>query len=221
MDGVMAPVKGANCCEDVDKFLINLTATVPSATLPPPPVATQHDSILMTIPENVRHIVIDHCYVTIPEVFSLQEDNVITYIAGYIVRKLQSKVCVSCVNVLRDEIDSDNPSHDFLTKKLYKDAVVGLTVPSKVLVEVLTGVEMKYRQIIDTVMVGTNVMANLVTSVCNEVDLSSITCDKCNMERSIIGLMLRIRLHHSLKETNRHFANCDRKNRKLMKFSHA
>ena len=122
--------------------MTNLTATTPSATLPPPPVVTQHNSILMTIPENVRHIVIDHCYVTILDAFSQQED-VITYIAGYIVRKLRSKVCVPCINVLHDAIDSDNPSHDLFNKKLYKDAVVGLTVRSKELVEVLTGVGMK------------------------------------------------------------------------------
>ena len=145
--------------------------------------------------------------------------NVTTYIAGYIVRKLKDKVCGPCLKLLSSPLDADNKSHDFLKLKLYEDAVTGLTVPSKKLVDVVTEVEVVYRQVIETVLAENAVMAKLVNAVCGKVDLSTVTCGTCRMERAIVGLMLRIRLHHSLKTTNERCSNTVRKNRKTIKFS--
>ena len=217
VDGVMAPVKGANCSEDVDKFLINLTSATPEQT-PLQPVAT----LLNALPDNIRLILADHSYSVPDGVFSHQEHNVMVYVAGYVARKLQNKVCDPCRHLLSGSLDSTNTSHVFLEKKLYKEATVGLTVPSTLLVNALTGVEAVYRRIVEKVVVGENVMGTLVTTVCSDVDLSRLSCEQCHMEQSIIGLMLRIRLHHTLKENNQFLSNGgDRKNRKTLKFSHS
>ena len=62
-----------------------------------------------------------------------------------------------------------------------------------------------YRRVVEKVVVGEKV--TLVTTVCREVDLKHISCELCKMEQLIIGLMLRIRLHHTLREDNKFLTN--------------
>ena len=72
----MAPVQGANYCEDVDHFLVNLAS--PSSgyrTAPPQPVTEQHNAVLLTMPENVRMILAEHCYTVVPENFVLTVEH--------------------------------------------------------------------------------------------------------------------------------------------------
>ena len=161
VDGVMAPVKGANCSEDVDKILINLTSATPEQT-PLQPVATQ----LNALPDNIRLILADHSYSVPDGVFSHQEHNVMVYVAGYMARELQNKVCDPCRHLLSGSLDS----HGFLEKKLYKETTVGLTVPSTLLVDALTGVEAVYRRVVKKVVVY------------SDVDLSRLSCEQCHME---------------------------------------
>ena len=60
---------------------------------------------------------------------SHQEDNVLVYIAGYIVRKVERKVCSVSLDKIIGELDESNPNLDFLkTESLgqcYSAAVLG------------------------------------------------------------------------------------------------
>ena len=60
---------------------------------------------------------------------SKQESNILTYIAGYIVRKIREKICVTCSSKISGVLDPDNPNHDFIAEK----SSGHLLIPSKLL----------------------------------------------------------------------------------------
>ena len=115
VDYVMLPLpEGSNCKEDVDSFLLNLksigalpanAASLPTPTLPSslPPVVQSLLSVF-NLPQGSS--------------LSLQEPQIIAYIAGYICRKVRSKVCEDCRDKLRGSgIDPNNPAHLLLKKR--------------------------------------------------------------------------------------------------------
>ena len=159
-----------------------------------------------------------------PEDISFQEVNVITYIGGYIVRKLRPKVCSVCQELLvvsdKDSM-STNPNTSFLMIKNHQDAKEGLLCPSVELTNCLTSCESHYRKVLDDFVYETGVKRKLVSSLMSEVDTSKLSCVSCRLPQLIVQLFINIRFHHTLREMNRNLQEPkSRKNRKLLKFSH-
>ena len=93
VSSVMTQSSSSNCSEDVDRFLLSLRGskdTTPVTT--PLPVTTQ--------PQHPPSDTIAMCMLMLQDAsFSLQENNALTYIAGYIMRKLQDKVSLLFANL--------------------------------------------------------------------------------------------------------------------------
>ena len=104
---------------------------------PPHPVP---DAILLCKEYSVNHL-------------SLKENNVLCYIAGYIVKRIHDKICAPCYNkiVSSTGISKDNPHHGFLAAKSYTDLLHGLYVPGILLTELIQSLEIKYSSLIDNV----------------------------------------------------------------------
>ena len=150
------------------------------------------------------------------EQLSLKEKNVLTYIGGYIVKKIADKVYTSCKTKIRSVICDSDPNHDLLAAKDYADAKVGLQVPSPILVDALKKMEVSYIKQIDDVMHRPRVKVTLIASLVTCVD-ESLSCNVCKLANVIVHLMVNIRLHHSIRQANIKLRDKkDRKNRNVI-----
>ena len=222
VDSVMAPVSNANCQEDVDEFLANLAAPHPVEPTTTEPLASPQQTVMDQLPESVRSIlaVANFSALDVVDELDHQEANVVAYIGGYMLHKLKRGMCDGCQHSLCSTICPDDPTHEFLTEKNYEAATTGLTAPATALTDVLQSMEAEYRKIIDDCLTNYGIMNSLVTTVTKNVELSDITCNVCNVHKSIVRLFLTIRLHHTIKENNRSLSQGKKKNRKMLKLSH-
>ena len=79
------------------------------------------------------------------KVQTLQQDNILTYIAGYICRKVKSKVCSTCVEALLGTTDPNNDEHLLLMNKNYSEQrQCGLVAPNCQFLEVVQSKEARY-----------------------------------------------------------------------------
>ena len=221
VDSVMLPGKNSNCVEDVDKFLLTLKNV--NTTAPAPAMPIQHASPLDSVPESVKAI-LSLCTVPNEDGLSIQETNILAYIGGYILRKLQKKkiICAECDEKISGQIEEEDSRHQFLQQKNIKDAKLGLCAPSNDLLGAIQLLELQYRKQIDECMAKTEaVKATLIASLLHNVKLDRLKCNRCHLEQLVVHLMANIRLHHTIKETNRSLEeNKDRRNRKTLKFAH-
>ena len=150
---------------------------------------------------------------------SLQEKNILIYIGGYIVRKLSAKACESCSTLISSEISPPDPDHTFLRTKNFAKVKVGLQAPTSLLVSTLQQMEKVYLNQVDSVLYGSGVRAALVSLLLECVDPKQ--CDRCKLQSHIVGSMVNIWLHHTIRQANTTLRDKkDRKNRKTLKFSH-
>ena len=174
-------------------------------------------SIANELPVSIQSLAT--CQPSEGEQLSLKEMNVLTYIGGYIVKKIADKMYTSCKTKIRSVISDSDPNHDFLAAKNYADAKVGLQVPNPILVDALKKMEVYIKQI-DDVMHRPRVKATLIASLVTCVD-ESLSCNVCKLANVIVHLMVNIRLHHSIRQANIKLRDKkDRKNRNIIKFSH-
>lgn len=151
---------------------------------------------------------------------SMQEKNILTYIAGYIARKMKGRVCDSCVESLVGELEGTQ-KEIFLTTKKYSDLRGdGLVVPSAQLVSVVEQLEIVFKKsehFLHMNMVRARFLQRM------EKDSTCLVCPeaKCKLAQNVLNLFLNIRLHFTLKENNRNFAAASgRQNRKMLKLQH-
>jgi ribonucleotide reductase beta subunit family protein with ferritin-like domain len=199
VDAVMMPSSNTNCADDVDEFLLTLSSLDQKTDVDlVVPHSSAYDILMEQVPASVRDI-LSVCFLPEDETsLDKQEFNVLAYISGYIVRKLRNIVCDVCVTNITSDISEDNA-----------------------LLEAVAQIEVDYRKVIDEIMYSSHVKATLVSTLKKNLAFEGISCAKCNLELLLIHIMVNIRLHHTLRESNRSLVNCkDRKNRKVLKFSH-
>ena len=85
-----------------------------------------------------------------------------TYIGGYIVRRIRDKVCEECRSKVSSSICPENPKHAFLSIKNYSVAKEGLLAPSTSLVLALEQMDTGYQRTIGDVIHTPRVKASLV-----------------------------------------------------------
>ena len=218
VDSVMVPAKGANCESDVDHFICSLENVKAGST--PDEQVQPETSLMDMIPWSVKSI-LSVC--TVPtyerdEDLTKQENNILAYISGYIVRKLKGKICSPCANKIVGTLDPDHYAYqDFIAKKSYGK----LIAPSNTLLGVVQLLELKYRKVIDSVVHEEGIKAKLVRELGKVQRLQSLSCESCHLQLLVVHMVVNIRLHHTIKEANHSLKeNKDRKNRKTIKFSH-
>ena len=166
------------------------------------PAQTPEEQLMENVPAEAASIISVCTMPTYDEdVLSLMEQNVLAYIAGYIVKKLKDKICVECKNKICGEIDPDNECHQFLSQKNYSEARHGLMAPSGELLENVQSLEDVFREIVETTAPKLNVKKTLVCTLQKRVsELQQFNCEKCHLHLLILHLFNNIRFHFYLKK---------------------
>lgn len=239
IDAVMLPSRGTNCEEDMGEFLLSLDTmqvsennTVDEGQVGNPDVEVldtedtpQIIRDVRVLPASVRNI-LDVC--TMPQfVASFKEEsdllqtNVQYYVAGYVARKLVDKACSTCSTKLVAPISSQNPNHKLLSKKSYTEASEGLVCPSNDLATLAIQFENAYEDILEDVIVGEGVKSKLMNRIGKRVNTGWLHCEKCKIDRSVLHLLVNIRLNHTLRLSNREVKEIKfKRNNKVLQFSH-
>ena len=103
VDAVKATGRQTNCKDDLDQFLLSLSApprsTSSAHVLTSAAVTNPYGEAVAALPPDVRGLL---C-VCMPydndddsSSLNVEEKNVLSYIAGFIIRKLRSKMCSAC-----------------------------------------------------------------------------------------------------------------------------
>ena len=142
------------------------------------PAAGPNLPAMDSLPPQARSVVVasNTCVPEADEMLSLQEDNVLAYIAGYIVRRLRHKLCTECQEKVVSTTDTKNQNHDFLVKKSYAGAKHGLTVPSDKTLDTVKQRELELRKAVVRAVVADHVKQTLASELSKNVDVTSLAC---------------------------------------------
>ncbi|GFN91513.1 THAP domain-containing protein 9 [Plakobranchus ocellatus] len=155
-----------NCEDDVDHFLINL-ATMRKHTDP-----SSHDNS-SDDPNACESI----SPTELRQDIGLQTQNVVTYIGGFIFKKLKNKLCPDCVNALTGNIHTDSPNYALLQSKQYsKDCTVGFHAPSDLLVSICMTIEKHYLLLCGHILHNNNIRQHLCSRLLSKVE-ETILCN--------------------------------------------
>ena len=222
VDSVLLQSDLSNCEEDNDHFILDLE-TLKSQHTPLPaledvPLPLHHQD-----DDNAALIALAFAIPFQDEV-SIEEANILAYIAGFITRKLQKKVCPDCQSVLRGSVDENRRDLTFLQRKQLPDLKgEGLFIPSRALVQVLESLEMVFNnseQLLHMDRVRERFILRLDKEAAS-VGLLRRPSGQCPLRSLVVHRFTTIRLHFALKENNRQFAAASkRQNRKLLKLEH-
>ena len=102
VDRIMVTSDSSNCEADVDDFLFSLSS-LSSRSENPVAALDVNEQAQSDIPESDRSIMAVFMQT---EVLSVEENNILYYISGYVARKVSSKVCGDCKSVLTGQANS-------------------------------------------------------------------------------------------------------------------
>ena len=217
VDHVLLTSKSQNCEVDIDTFMFSLKSL--STMQPVNNIPVEIDGVSNNnIPESVSSLM----SVFMPQsVLSIEEENILVYIAGYICRKIQSKVCQDCKSMLTGTVNALDQSQVFLASKQYADLKGdGLTVPSGELMDVCTSLENEFRVVIEQALYMDSVKLRIVSAISKKVS-GKLNCGSCPTLQSVVHLFVNIRLHHVLRVNNQDMVSSKgKRNRKYLKLSH-
>ena len=145
---------------------------------------------------------------TPPEVLTTTEENVITYIAGYICHKITPKVCDYCKLLIKGHLNPAIGANSLISFKQYAHLNSGgLLVPSQTLGDACTLIETEYRANINHVlhMSYMYVRSRFVTYITKKVTTVNMSYvqGRCKFVSLIVNLCVNVRLHHTLNIHNR------------------
>ena len=215
VDSIFVVSNQSNYKDDVDNFLLNLST-----------ITNHQESRNDNSNEASHEYMADLMRVANASCLTLPEENILVYIAGYLLRKLSKRhTCDICLQSLVQNCVSDpaNKSYCFIDMKQYQHLDSGgLTYPSTTLVNFTNALEKVFRTSFPCVMHSSFVRSRLVKTTSSRVE--DITCGnvKCQSAQSymyLINVFMTVRIHHVLREQNSGFGVSGRKrNRKIVKF---
>ena len=232
VEAILLQSDSSNCAEDVDRFLLTLTAfskhtsiAVQSSPVPEPaaePAEAEAD------PETQLTWLIANPYQPSVDPFLVScEVSVLFYEAGYIARKVCEQVCEECQALLTDSLSG--AEHElFLKKKQYSELKgQGLIVQSEELFIVIKHLEEFYLKRIKMYVHLTNVRANLLRGMEKDLGQSKLYCphighaEACKLQSLVLGLFVNVRFHSTQKENSSLFsAPSAKRNRKMLTLTH-
>lgn len=224
LDALTSTSKSSNCedvGENIEKLLFGLGSFEACRSLP---LSDTSESDEQPSSSNSPAVHIpDHQYsFCFPQqennILHMQKQNILAYIGGFIVRKVEQLVCPECAKCLVAQ--SDLPFHQLINLKNYVPIPgKGLRKPSRVLVNLLEEAEDCFNGNIDSCIRHKNVkmtLHKLIIARCAQ----KLTCD-CKAKQAVIRYYVNIRLHFALKLYNDFLCeNAEkRKSRKHIKLS--
>lgn len=181
---------------------------------------------VLELPQSVKELM---AVMTLPKQdcdATLQESNILAYIAGYVCKKVKSKTCKECFDAITDKVDEENQEHTLLSNKRYSYAKNGLHAPSKHFLEVIKRLEEKFREVVTSAVHQDKVRVKITHALSKLPCVESICCcgtgpQKCCVDKIVVNLFTTMRLHFALKLSVRDLSGTSkRRNRKTLKFSH-
>ena len=159
VDQIFIHSEGSNCAEDAGKFLLNLKAlqTAGKQLIPPP----YQEATCQPGPSHDTSLHSDATFLS--PMNDLAEKNVLTYISGFIARKMLPNLCGSCTEKMTGLYTGSN-NEIFLLRKEYHDTEEGgLTVPGADLVHAVETLETVYKKNIGGVLHANTVKSRLTS----------------------------------------------------------
>ena len=207
VDAVMATGRQTNCKDDLDPFLLSLSApprsTSAAHVLTSAAVTNLYGEAVAALPGDVRGLLcVCMPYDNDDDTSSLnvEEKNVLSYIAGFIIRKLRSKMCSACKDkCVADALETQADHQHFITVKRYSETKDGLIYSSHVVHDALMDLETKYRDVIDEAMYAPAIKMSLVTTFSKMPVMSNLHCSACHLDTLLMHVFVNVRLHHTLK----------------------
>jgi hypothetical protein len=218
---LLTPVKSGNCEVNSDDLLLDLAGLGKGVktTKKTLPVPVRGDSVSVIEVETIDDFVV-----------SKPVTNVITYIAGYVLQKLDIRSrCAECFALLTDNGDIVEDCQLLTHYKVYRHSSDGafgsLCMPSRNVTEFLTRVEKIFNKEIQSLICSSHVLRRLQNQIQNEVPSVGVTFCSNHLENvflnSITTLYLRCRLHYHFRfETRKLFEEKKKPNKKLTILKH-
>ena len=216
VDHLFSLSNASNCKDDMDGFLLqlgNVTSRTPA------------DSVFLAsedLPSSVQDLM---SVSRMPPQFNLAEENIITYLAGYLSRKMLQKFsCDLCRNVLTDK-NADGTEYTFLMNKQYHWLQTGgLAVPSQELVLYVSDMETLFREQVPATLYSVGIRVKFAGKAIKLTSFDGILCGKTDCQKAckyMTHLFFIVRIHHALGDINESFQAPGRKrNRKVLKLMH-
>ena len=204
----------SNCENDVDSFILKLGNISNARTK----TRTMYKDL-------DREKVLDEDLQAVartPPQFSMVEDNILVYIAGYLAHKAYKKFsCLDCYKVWQDTSKVPNEQNTFMKHKQYQYChESGLYFPSDSLLNFVSHLEQQFRTV-SNVFHTKGLLLKYILVVNSASDVPSVTSSCENCCKYVIRLFFVVRIHHFLREQNRTFQlPGGKRNRKVMKLLH-
>ena len=196
---LLSTIPSSNCAGDNDIMLSSL-ASLSRETCRKRPAAVEEDEIPAKTPCFPLQVIEAADF----EVGAAVE-NVLVYIGGYLVKKLQRSQAFSCQECMQVLVISDrdvvNDSQLYLHLKAYsheKGAFGGLTAPSTELVNILKQVENIFGKNIRELLASKHVLKDLESHVYDQVVLTTLAVCPTHQYilKNLLSTYLRCRLHY-------------------------
>ena len=162
-----------------------------------------------------------------PPQMSLEEENIIVYIAGYLVKKAGKKFgCEDCCKILSSNSSNHNEASTFINNKQYTNlSEGGLLIPSDAVIHFTTILENEFRSHLQYSLYSKGIRKTFVSHCMDTLQINNMSCDSASCKTVtafyMINLFFVIRIHHFLRVANQSLSQSGQKrNRKILKLTH-
>ena len=174
-------------------------------------------------PDDIEKVPVKDIAMIIKPPISIPTRNVIAYLAGYLLQKIQLNTCDECVKqlIVQQGDAHEEDIHTFLELKAHKEGC--LVFPTKEMVMFVEELETIFCAVFDSIIY----MSSVLTRLCKNAEdcCKFLTCSntKCIATlHQMVKLYMKLRIFHALKQSN--IQNTEdksgKRNRKMLKISH-
>ena len=183
----------SNCKIDSDKILLDITSIAMA-------------KYIKQVPSNIEKLPEMDLAMLIKPTMSLPEQNVATYLAGYLVRKIPPNNCNECSEQLilphLPDAYQELSVYEFVRNKTSQELGC-LMYPTRAMVNFVEQLEKSFCAIFEHVIYMPFILVRLCKSVDEECQFQTCTEVKCTDRlKNMIKLYMKVRIHHALKKNN-------------------
>ena len=202
----------SNCQVDSDKLLLDISHVAMGKYLKP------------NVPIVQRPCGTDIASVMKPAL-SIETRNIVTYMAGYLLRKIPVNKCSECTSQLLIEkplANEDDQRYEFVKNKALKE-IGSLLYPTPCMISFVEDLENTFNTTFEYITHMPSVLGRLCK--CADKYCSFLDCqaNECLMRlKGMVKLYMKVRIFHALKKSNTQNVETKglKRNRKMLKLSH-
>ena len=202
----------SNCQVDSDKLLLDISHVAMGKYLKP------------NVPIAQRPCGTDIASVMKPAL-SIETRNIVTYMAGYLLRKIPVNKCSECTSQLLIEkplANEDDQRYEFVKNKALKE-IGSLLYPTPCMISFVEDLENTFNTTFEYITHMPSVLGRLCK--CADKYCSFLDCqaNECLMRlKGMVKLYMKVRIFHALKKSNTQNVETKglKRNRKMLKLSH-